>query len=180
MWKKYLKELSLPESYISITLGFLVVIVGGLLLYNYLNKGKLPQPPTRENTMQEVKGQPVSLPASHTISEGETIWSIAEKYYTSGYNWVTLAKENNLSNPDYVQAGSVLSIPKAEPIKPEGEISAAAVAPPKEYTFVEGDNLWNIAVKEYSDGYAWVRIARENNLVNPDLIHTGNILKLPR
>jgi len=68
--------------------------------------------------MQEVKGQPVSLPASHTISEGETLWSIAEKYYTSGYNWVTLAKENNLSNPDYVQAGSVLSIPKAEPIKP--------------------------------------------------------------
>lgn len=45
---------------------------------------------------------------------------------------------------------------------------------------VKGDHLWGIAVRAYGDGYKWVEIARENNLVNPNLIHPGNVLSLPR
>jgi len=45
---------------------------------------------------------------------------------------------------------------------------------------VKGDNLWQIALRAYGDGYQWVKIARENKLANPDLIHSGNILKIPR
>lgn len=49
----------------------------------------------------------------------------------------------------------------------------------KTYTVVHGDTLWDIAVKQYNDGYKWSDIARANNLVNPNIIHSGNILTLP-
>ncbi len=48
------------------------------------------------------------------------------------------------------------------------------------YEVVKGDSLWKIAVRAYGDGYQWVKIARENKLVNPNLIHPGNLLALPR
>lgn len=49
-----------------------------------------------------------------------------------------------------------------------------------EYTVVQGDNLWTIAERAYGDGYKWVEIARANKLDNPDIIHAGNKLTLPR
>ncbi len=48
------------------------------------------------------------------------------------------------------------------------------------YTVVAGDNLWTIAVRAYGDGYKWVDIAKNNNLDNPNLIFSGNVLKLSR
>lgn len=182
MFKKYLKQLSLPESYISITLGFLVVIVAGLLTYNYFSKNRTTQTPesevvTENKTIQES----TELPTNHTVVEGENLWSIAEKYYKSGYNWSTIVQENKITDANSIQVGQVLSLPKAETIKPESEnISASSTEAPKTYTVQKGDDLWNIAVREYADGYAWVKIARVNNLVNPNLIHPGNVLTLPR
>lgn len=48
------------------------------------------------------------------------------------------------------------------------------------YTVQKGDSLWSIAVAQYNDGYKWVEIARANKLVHPNVIHTGNVLTLPR
>lgn len=48
------------------------------------------------------------------------------------------------------------------------------------YKVVSGDTLWDIAERAYGDGTKWVEIAHANNLVNPDLIHSGNVFKLPR
>jgi len=180
MFKKYLEQLNLPESYISITLGFLVVVVGGLLAFNYFSKNKVGQQPA-DVTSQQLQEEKLELPTTHTVVEGETLWSVAEKFYKSGYNWTTIAKENKLSNPDYIQVGQVLNLPQAETIKPAtGEISATSTAVPKTYTVVRGDYLWKIAVEQLGDGYAWVKIAQLNNLANPDLIHPGNVLTLPR
>lgn len=181
MLKKYLKQLSLPESYISITLGFLVVIVAGLLLYNYItkNQGNNNQA-SQEKTFEEQELKNV-LPTTHTVAENETLWSIAEKYYASGYNWITLAKENNLVNPDQLLVGQTLSIPQAETIKVvTGDMLSTSTEKATTVTVVKGDTLWQIAVREYGDGYAWVKIARANNLVNPNIIHVGNVFTLPR
>ncbi len=183
MWKKYLKKLNFPESYVSITLGFLVIIVAGLLLYNNFTKAKKFESELEQDTMMEETKQDISatLPLTHKVAENENLWTIAEHYYKSGYNWVVIAKENKLVNPDNIIVGQELTIPKAETIKPESEkILTAATAPTKTYTVVRGDNLWNIAVREYGDGFAWVKIAKANNLVNPNLIHAGNNLLLPR
>jgi len=48
------------------------------------------------------------------------------------------------------------------------------------YKITHGDDLWEIAVRAYGDGYRWVDIARANNLENPDLIHSDNVLTIPR
>ncbi|MFI5265695.1 MAG: LysM peptidoglycan-binding domain-containing protein [Candidatus Levyibacteriota bacterium] len=50
----------------------------------------------------------------------------------------------------------------------------------KTYTVKAGDDLWNIAVRAYGDGYKWVDIARVNNLSNPNLIFSDNVLVIPR
>lgn len=48
------------------------------------------------------------------------------------------------------------------------------------YTVVHGDNLWNIAVRAYGDGFKWTEIAKANNLSNPSIIHAGNHFVIPR
>jgi nucleoid-associated protein YgaU len=188
MFKKILKELSLPESYISITLGFLIVIVAGLLLYNNISKKPLSNQVNENSTANVTEGvnqkkenDITTLPTTHTIAQNESLWSIAEKYYKSGYNWVTIAKANNLVNPDTIAIGQKLEIPKSETIQPvEANISATATSRSTQHVVVRGENLWNIAVSEYGNGFMWSKIASANHLVNPRVIHAGNVLVLPR
>lgn len=47
------------------------------------------------------------------------------------------------------------------------------------YTVEKGDSLWKIAVKKYNDGYAWTKIAKENNLKNVSVLYAGQKLKMP-
>lgn len=50
----------------------------------------------------------------------------------------------------------------------------------KTYKIAHGDDLWEIAVRAYGDGYRWVDIASANKLENPDIIHSDNVLTIPR
>lgn len=161
-------------------LGVLVIVVVGVLVVNYFRDRGQQQgellPPVTDQKM------PVSEPTTHTVVKGETLWSIAEKYYNSGYNWVDIANENKLANANVLSEGQKLTIPAVAVRKPvatsitdsRGVISGAT------YRVEKGEYLWEIAVRAYGDGYKWVDIAKENNLANPDLIHAGNILILPR
>jgi len=47
------------------------------------------------------------------------------------------------------------------------------------YVVVKGDNLWKIAENKYNDGYAWTKIAKENNLKNASILYVGQKLKMP-
>lgn len=179
MWKKLRKKLDLPESYISITLGFLVVLVVGILTYNFFVRRQVEQKKEEAKVEEGKKEEAVAeLPTTYKVQAGDDLWKIAEKHYKSGYNWVTIAQTNNLVNPDRILVGQELKLPKAEVIRPPGEVSAITAATPKEYTVVKGDTLWNIAEKQLGSGYAWTNIAKFNNLANPDVIHPGNVFKL--
>src|SRR3989344_685682 len=218
----------LSESYISIGLGLLVVVVVGILLYNYFTqRGAENQvTPTPQLTTEEatVSAQPGG---NYTVVEGDTLWSISEKAYGTGYNWSDIAKANSLNESDQLVAGQELEIPEVTPIglasatpvataiaaaspvtsptvvpsvspavaTPATSVSpvpTASVAPTPapgsetaaisgtSYTVVPGDSLWKIAERAYGDGYKWVDIAQSNDLVNPDIIHSGNVLSLPR
>lgn len=269
--KSTLKALKLNESIISTILGALLIIVVGVLVINFFAKRQEGQiiPPI------EIEDEN-ALPTTHTISKGEKLWSISEKYYGTGYNWVDIAKENSISDANKISEGQVLTIPDVKPriaeeteyptleptkslivevtpiptltpkaasttigykkhivekgenlwkiaekyyqsgfnfvdIAKENSISSPykiseglelsipdvpskkltakpldQVSPTIEaisgasYTVNKTDNLWNIAVRAYGDGYKWVEIAKENKLVNPNVIHSGNILSLPR
>ena len=118
---------------------------------------------------------------THVVKEGETLWSIAENYFLSGYNWVDVAEVNGLKNPGEIEVGQSLFIPNV-PAKKATVTEVAQTNPitGATYTVVKGDNLWNIAVRAYGDGFMWVDIAKENELENPGLIYAGNTLTLPR
>ena len=170
--KSILKELKLNESSISMILGAIVIVVVGVLVVNYFKD----QGSTIPGLSEEGAGK------THTVVAGDTLWSIAERYYGSGFNWVDISSANNLDNPEAIETGQVLTIPEVTPelataVSEAADTDAIAGAT---YEVVRGDSLWNIAVRAYGDGYRWVEIARENSLVNPDLIHAGNILVLPR
>ena len=180
------ERLKLSESYISMGLGLLVVIILGVLAFNYLNKKNqtLSLPGIQAPNEEGGKEMNINLPTTHTITQGESLWVIAERYYKSGYNWVTLAQANDLQNANYLEVGQKLTVPQAKKIEPPEQMATVQLSQSaikeESYTVVKGDNLWQIAVRAYGDGYQWIKIAKVNYLANPDLIHAGNTLKLPR
>ena len=181
MWKSLINRFNSTDSFVSLILGLAIVIVIGMLTVNYFT-GKQPASQTEEEQQQQEQlGLPVSLPATHTVAVGESMWTIAQKYYNSGYNWVDIQKANNLANAGLIEVGQVLTIPDVASIVPKGQIAAASTetAAPRSYTVMRGDNLWKIAVSQYNDGYRWSDIARANHLANPGIIHAGNVLVLP-
>lgn len=191
--KKFLKKIKLNESAISTLLGALVIVVIGALVINYFKNIEKPSQDDLSAGGEQTQGEfrlveengelvPENLPATYQTEPGDSLWKIAERFYGSGYNWVDIAEENQLGDPDRISAGLNLNIPKKPVIKPEiasggdevGTISGST------YTVRKGDNLWGIAVRAYGDGYRWTEIARTNNLVNPGIIHAGNTLTIPR
>jgi len=175
MWKKFTKRFQSPDSFVSLALGLAVVLVIGMLIVNYIStKQRAGESAQKETTEQ------LTLPATHTVGPGESLWTIAQTYYRDGYKWVDIAQANNLERPDFLEVGQTLTVPVVATA--EGQISADTVEAKPEgtrYTAVAGDSLWNIAVKQYGTGYKWVDIARANNLVNPSIIHAGNVFVLP-
>lgn len=182
MWKTLTKKFDSTDSLVSLALGLAVVLVIGMTIINYV-KSKTQVATSTSKQEQEAKANGnVPLPAKYVVKEGDSLWSIAETFYKSGYNWVDIQKANNLTNADAIEAGVTLTIPTATPIVVQaGSVSSTAAPSPKEksYTVVHGDDLWNIAVKQYGSGYRWVDIANANKLTNPNLIHAGNVLQLP-
>src|SRR3989338_5360227 len=123
--KTWLKRLKLNESTISMFLGVLVVAVAGILVYNYFSRVEKPEEKASQETPEqyqlevveeEGKMVPQGLPVEHIVSPLEHLWGISEKYYGTGYNWVDIAKANNIENADEIEAGQTLIIPEISPI----------------------------------------------------------------
>lgn len=155
-------------------LGALVIVIVGILVVNYFKDKKgetIPAVATQASTTKE-----------HTVTKGETLWSIAEDSFGSGYNWVDIKSANKL-NTETIEVGQKLTIPEVAAKKPTATKQTLTVTTQKTiagstYTVQKGDTLWNISVRAYGDGYKWVSIAKANHLKNPNLIHSGNVLTL--
>jgi nucleoid-associated protein YgaU len=151
-----------------------------------------------ETKKAQAKVTPTKAPAKqtapageYTVKAGDTLWSIAERHYNSGYNWVDIARTNKLSNPGQLTVNQKLKLPKTTAKAPTTKDAKKEVAQKNtttevkkitgdSYTVVKGDNLWTIAVRAYGDGYKWTEIAKANKLANPNVIHANNKLKLSR
>lgn len=169
----------LGKSYTSLVLG-LVVIVVLVVLGITLIKGKANITQTSSISTEDLQS------SFYIVKSGDSLWTISENIYKSGYNWADIAKANKLENPGLIFAGTKLEIPKLQTKTPEAnaekafEQSTNSSITDSSYTVAKGDSLWEIAVRAYGDGYRWVDIAKANNLVNPSLIHPGNIFKIQR
>lgn len=200
LFQKIQAELQLDQSYSNLILGLLIILVGGILVFNYFKKNQPDLGPAQQVTTgtEESKDvEPSALPGSYTVKDGDTLFAIAEKYYRDGYKFVQIAEINKLANVNLIEKGQVLQIPKLEgnAIKSEptitetpdqgtggainqtiwGEAITEAV-----YTVAEGDWLSKIAGRAYGDIMAFDKIVKANNISNPDLIEPGTVLTIPR
>jgi len=186
--KPFLKKIKAAESAVSMALGIVVVFVVGVILFNYFRGysgiSREPKPGAKEGEINSGT-QTVALPARYTVAKGDSLWKISEKFYGSGYNWVDVSQENKIGNPNQIAEGLELVIPNVQTRQPATTVKTDPETAGKgitgnQYTVVKGDTLWEISVRAYQDGYKWPEIAKANKLVNPNLIHAGNILVIPR
>ena len=197
--KNIFSKFKLAESYTSLILGAVVVLVAGILFISFVKVNRNMQtsstkvgPTMPAQTAEKLKFQTSS---TYTIKPGDDLWSISENVYKDGSKWVEIAKINKLEDPEIIHSGNRLVIPTVVPnITQKESVIAKAEPTPKTqsitmqnnsitenaYKIKEGDNLWDICVRAYGDGYKWVDIAKVNNLENPNLIYPDNTLKIPR
>lgn len=198
--KYWLKQIKENEATISMLLGGLVVIITGLILLNYYRQSQnRPQiSETSEATsaaeislnddlqINDTEKLPESLPSSYKVVKGDYLWAIAEKFYRSGYNWVDIAKENKLENPDILVAGTQLNLPKVQvktatnqPVVSKVKVNKVT---PTNYTVAKNDSLWLIAQNVYNNGYKWVDIyqANKDKILDPGIIEIGWNLTIPK
>ncbi|GAV00429.1 hypothetical protein RvY_11277 [Ramazzottius varieornatus] len=114
---------------------------------------------------------------THAVQPGEFLWAIGQKY---GVDFNQIARDNNIANPSVIHPGTRLKIRKA----PSGPPVAPSLAPSANgshtssatsggnviYTVQPGDYLWAIGQKF---GVDYNKIARDNNIANPSVIHPG-------
>lgn len=173
---EFLSRIKWGESYTSLILGAIVVLVAAVLIIMALKNNFSANKETGSTSTNSNQTK------IYTVKQGDDLWHIAESLYGSGYNWVDLAKANKITNADQIEAGTKLTVPDVKKIKPETTPTTVASNDKitgNSYTVKQGDNLWDIAVRKYNDGYKWTQIAQVNKLVNPDLIFVGDKISLP-
>lgn len=179
------------ENYLSITLGILVILIAASFLLAPQQGTEKENEPSLIDRLLTGNGEDKDIEKEgisegiYIVKKGDHLWGIAESEYGSGYNWVDIADVNKLNNPDQIEIGQELMLPQVKPkASTTGELNDAQTAEitikGDSYAVEAGDNLWSIAVRAYGDGYMWPQIAEANKVTNPNLIETGQKLKLPR
>ncbi|MFH1561376.1 MAG: LysM peptidoglycan-binding domain-containing protein [Patescibacteria group bacterium] len=164
-------------------MGILIVLAVGGLAYRYFQgrQGEQAVKTGGQEPGEELVSQMTTLPDTYIVANGDNLWSIAEKFYQSGYNWVDIAKENGLSNADVLLVDQKLRIPDVpirQPTIDSVEISITGDA----YTVQKGDSLSSIAKAAYGSGVNWPKIwgTNRDKIGNPNLIFAGTEIRIPR
>lgn len=176
------KQLRNPDSLVSLFLGVAVVVVTGVLIFNYVREKKAETAKSETKKVEQKSETNISLPATYTVVAGDSLWTVAQKYFGSGYNWVDIATANTLVDANLIEVGQKLTVPNV-PKRPEGQTlsNSVEVKMPADgkYTVKNGETLWTISADVYGTGFRWEEIAKKNNLSDPNTIHVGNVLQLP-
>jgi nucleoid-associated protein YgaU len=154
---------------------------------NSANNSKTTATPTPSPTASK------TTTATYTVTRGDSLAMIAQKYYQDASKWTVIASANNLANPSVIHVGNVLNIPNVTPqpavaaapqpsstsISSTNTVKASAI-----YTVRSGDTLWSIAVKYYGTGFQWYRIDQANgtlarNAHGKPVVTAGQQLKIP-
>ena len=190
---RWVDFLRLDESYTSLILGIIVVIIASVLLVAFV-KGRHAQ--RLQQATSSISTGPTSylhnLPLTVSPTQSELIaTSITSSPTATAVPTATItptptkAKITSSPSPTKVLTPTATITPTPTKIVPT--IQPHQVTPANTqvkgggtYTVKSGDDLWHIAEKVYGSGYNWVDIARANHLANPGDIYSGNVLQLPK
>lgn len=146
---KVVDHLKLGESYTSLVLGIIAVIIGTMILLSVIHSHQ---------------SQIATPEVTPTIAQSNS--------FDISPTGVKIQQPEATSMPQ--QQLTATPTPEAQTIQAEKKQAKAKV-----YIVAAGDNLWMIAQTVYGDGYKWVDIAKANNLADPGDIHVGDKLVTP-
>jgi peptidoglycan DL-endopeptidase LytF len=101
----------------------------------------------------------------HTVMQGETLFTIAQRYGTTVA--AILQVNPQITNPNLIFAGQQIRIPSAAPIPPTG---------PGTYVVRPGDTLSTIAVQFGTTVQALLLLNPQ--IVNPNVIEVGQVIRI--
>lgn len=107
---------------------------------------------------------PAAKAGVHRVRPGETLSSLGARY---GVSVAKLASANNLTNPNFIVAGSKIRVP--------GRATRPAAGSSGSYRVRSGDTLSNIAARF---GTTVSAIAKRNRISDPSFIVTGTRLRI--
>lgn len=126
-------------------------------------------------------------PKRHTVVKGDTLVSLAKKYYQEGGKSADIVSANpGLAGRRRLKPGEEIIIPEPKPSGESNKEPALADAPSVEgptYTVQEGDTFYAIAKKLYGDGNRWREIYNLNKDLlrgEPKRLKPAMTLKLPK
>ena len=109
----------------------------------------------------------------YTVKSGDTLSGIANNYQTTVN---TLARLNNLSNPNLIYVGQRLLVQQAAtPSQPQTTTPSTSTTTAATYTVKAGDTLGQIAANHQTSVNQLVQL---NKLANPNLIYVGQVLTI--
>lgn len=109
--------------------------------------------------------EPSDRPVFYTVKNGDSLWSIAQRFLGNGDRYREIMALNGL-NDETIYPGQVLRIPQGA--------SAGYVL----YRVRSGDTLWEIAQRFLGNGSKYTEIMSLNGLTN-DMVYAGQILRVP-
>ncbi len=142
----------------------------GNLDMNYAYKDFVLNKNGNTNPTPVVETQP-SNPSTYVVKSGDCLSTIGSRL---GVNWKDIANANGINSPYIIYVGQVLNIPGGNE-QNNNSSSTANSSSSTTYTVKSGDTLSGIAAKF---GTTYQKIAADNGISNPNLIHPGQVLKI--
>ena len=132
---------------------------------------KLSANSTTANSTHQVTTSTTSA-GSYTVKAGDSLSAIAARY---GMSYETLARLNNIANPNRIYVGQVLRLGSGSTSTVSNVVNHSTASSAGSYTVKSGDSLSAIAARY---GMSYETLARLNNISNPNRIYVGQTLNL--
>lgn len=112
--------------------------------------------------------------AEVVVQPGDSLTSLAQEY---GVTPVQLAEANDLTDPNYIQAGQVLQVPSPSPAVEASDAQAANPAgASREVTIEAGDTLTSVAARY---GVTLAQLVAANDITDPNFVEAGTTIVIP-
>lgn len=113
---------------------------------------------------------PTDTSNCYIVKSGDTLSEIASAH---GTTYQRLAEINNILNPSLIHIGDVIYFESQQTVQPSVPQPSSQPVTSNYYVVQSGDTLSGIAA---SHGTTYQRLAEINNIPNPSLIHTGDVI----
>lgn len=189
------------DSLISLGLGALVVVISGILLYNFFSNTSQDLLKDISTSMQTSREEeqlanpsfapaeivptdtPIPLAQIQTEGQGELVVPVVS---ASAVPSVLPSQEAVAAASPIVNTSPTTQVVENSPEPKQAETVTNEMTSTFEgtvsdsYTVQAGDSLWKIAERFYGDGFKWREIAKANDISNPSKLEKGLALNVPR